>query len=155
MSWPGGVWSINNRIFLWIPFLHEIKTNSKRTGTWKWLNSNNSVVFNSLAISSVSKLKTFLSICWNTINTWILVIHACFHDSLLSLLNAIQDERFTLVCSIGTHAKKTFPWISVLLESVIETKNGVWRGVINLCPEWEWSGLLSNDWGVFHHVWTN
>jgi len=154
MGRPGRVWSIDNWVFLWIPFLHEIKTNSKRTGTWKWLNGNNSVVFHSLAVSSISKLKTFLSIWWDSINTWVLMIHSSFHDDSLSLLNAIEDEWFALISSVGTHTKKTFPWIGILLESVIKTKDGVWRSIVNLCPEWEGSGLLSNDGGVSHHVWS-
>ena len=53
------------------------------------------------------------------------MVHSSFEDSLFSLLDTAEDERFVIVVSVGTHTKEDFSGVGILLEGIIETKDWI------------------------------
>jgi hypothetical protein len=82
--------------------------------------------FKLLVLSTESKDKALGDVRVNTLNTCVLVVHVKIQDSLFSLTDAIEDERFTLIATVNTHTKKLLLGVGIFLESFVETENGIW-----------------------------
>jgi len=131
VSWPGGVWSVNGCIFVMIPLLDEVKTDSEGTSSGEGLASNNSLALNSLVVFTISQLNTMLVVGWDTVNTCVLVVHSVLKNSLFSCLNASKDQWLAIVVSVSSHTEKNFLWVGILLEGIVQTEDGIWRSGID------------------------
>lgn len=96
---------------------------------------NNSVILNDIAISTISKFSALVSVGGNTIDTSILVIHCLCEDGFFGLFDTVKNVWLAIVISVGTHTKEDFSGVSVLLEGIIEPKDGVSRSLIDASPE--------------------
>lgn len=135
MSWPGWVRSVNSCIFVVEPLLDEVKTDSQRTSSGEGLARDNSLGLHCFMVCTISQLNAMLVVSGDTVDASVLVIHILLQNFLLGLLNTSQDQWFTVIVSVGSHTKEYLLWVSVLLESIVQTEDGIWRSGVDLTPK--------------------
>ena len=151
MSGPGRIGNVDLGRLVGVPLSEELETNPQRSSTGDGLARDDSIVLDDSAVGAIGKLGTLLSVARNTINTSVLVIHSLLKNCFLSLFDAIKDVRLAIVISVGTHTKENLSGVGVLLESIIETEDGISRSLIDVAPDGGESSHLGglNDFGEF------
>jgi hypothetical protein len=112
-------------VLVGIPVGEESESKSEGSGSGDGLGSSNSVFLKGNGVSSEGELLRSRDEGVNSLNSSVLVIHIVSENSFFSDSNARQDVRLVVVISVGSHTEEDLLGVSVLLEGVVETKDGI------------------------------
>jgi len=142
----GGNHDIN--VLVGVPVGEEGETESERSSSRDGLSSSDSSFLEGSGVLSESELLGLVDEGVNTLDSSVLVIHVVGENSLFGDSNAREDVRLASIVSVGSHTEEDLLLVRVLLEGVVETENGVSRGVGEGTPSGEKSVLNTKFVGV-------
>lgn len=145
MDGPGGVGDKEIDILVGIPLAEEGESETEGSSSRDGLATSDSVLSKGLAVSTVSELEALLDIGVDTLDGGVLVIHVTLEDNFLSAPNAGKDERLAIIVSVGSHTEENLLGVSVLLEGVVESENGICGGTGQTSPSGEAGSALANN----------
>lgn len=104
------------------------------------MGSSDSVLKESCGLTE-GKLLGFVDEGINSLDSGVLVIHIVSENFLFSHADARENVRLVVVVTISTHTEENLLGVSVLLELVVESENGISGGVGKGSPSGESSSM--------------
>jgi len=134
----GGNHDIN--VFVRIPVGKEGHAETEGSSSGDRLGSSDSVLNEGLRFTE-GKLLGFVDEGVNTLDSGVLVIHIVSENFFFGHADARENVRLVVVVTVSTHSEENLLGVSVLLELVVESENGISGGVGKSSPGGESSSM--------------
>lgn len=131
-----------------IPGLEELESETEGTSSRDGLGTSNSSILKGSVVLTIGKLESLGDVAVKSLNTSVLVIHILLKDDLFSTSNAREDVGLAFIVSVSSHTEKHLLGVSLLLESFVQTEDGVGGGRSKSRPGRELSVTVSNELAV-------
>jgi len=134
----GGNHDIN--VFVRIPVGKEGHAETEGSSSRDRLGSSDSVLNEGLRFTE-GKLLGFVNEGVNTLDSGVLVIHIVSENFFFGHADARENVRLVVVVTVSTHSEENLLRVSVLLELVVESEDGISGGVGKSSPGGESSSM--------------